>query len=157
MSDCANMVDKTFTEKSAGGLQSMVINFADAFNAKTEYFYFNNVALKITPDSIRTVSYDDINFFIPSGSGQASTTMPIMTPLADIVGITRQTAVLAFQFGDGFTNAIIPTHGTLCASLGIAGIPFNKWFKFALPVVAVELLICSAFVIFAAVTGYGPF
>ena len=66
MSDCANMVDKTFTEKSAGGLQSMVINFADAFNAKTEYFYFNNVALKITPDSIRTVSYDDINFFIPS-------------------------------------------------------------------------------------------
>ena len=66
MSDCANMVDKTFTEKSAGGLQSMVINFADAFDAKTEYFYFNNVALKITPDSIRTVSYDDINFFIPS-------------------------------------------------------------------------------------------
>lgn len=76
-----------------------------------------------------------INFFIPSGSGQASTTMPIMTPLADIIGLTRQTAVLAFQFGDGFTNAIIPTHGTLCASLGVAGIPFNKWFKFALPVV----------------------
>lgn len=98
-----------------------------------------------------------INFFIPSGSGQASTTMPIMTPLADIVGISRQTAVLAFQFGDGFTNAIIPTHGTLCASLGVAGIPFNKWFKFALPVVAVELLICSAFVIFAAVTNCGPF
>lgn len=66
MSDCANMIDKTFTEKSAGGLQSMVINFADAFDAKTEYFYFNNVALKITPDTIRTVSYDDINFFIPS-------------------------------------------------------------------------------------------
>lgn len=66
MSDCANMIDKTFTEKSAGGLQSMVINFADAFDAKTDYFYFNNVALKITPDSIRTVSYDDINFFIPS-------------------------------------------------------------------------------------------
>ena len=66
MSDCANMIDKTFNEKSAGGLQSMVINFADAFDAKTEYFYFNNVALKITPDCIRTVSYDDINFFIPS-------------------------------------------------------------------------------------------
>ena len=98
-----------------------------------------------------------INFFIPSGSGQASTTMPIMTPLSDIVGLTRQTAVLAFQFGDGFTNAIIPTHGTLCASLGVAGIPFNKWFKFALPVVAVELVICVVFIAFAAVTGYGPF
>lgn len=65
-SDCANLIDKTFTEKSAGGLQSMVIKFADAFDAKTEYFYFRNVALKITPDSISTVSYDKINFFIPA-------------------------------------------------------------------------------------------
>lgn len=98
-----------------------------------------------------------INLFIPSGSGQASTTMPIMTPLADIIGISRQTAVLAFQFGDGFTNAIIPTHGTLCASLGVAGIPFNKWFKFALPVVAVELAICAVFMMIAVFTNYGPF
>ena len=98
-----------------------------------------------------------INFFIPSGSGQASTTMPIMVPLADIVGISRQTAVLAFQFGDGFTNAIIPTHGTLCACLGVAGIPFNKWFKFALPIVAVELVICVCFMVIATVIGYGPF
>lgn len=66
MSDCANMVDKTFTEKSAGGLQSMVIKFSDAFDAKTEYFYFRNVALKITPDTITPVSYDKINFFIPA-------------------------------------------------------------------------------------------
>ena len=66
MSDCANLIDKTFTEKSAGGLQSMVIKFAEAFDSKTEYFYFRNVALKITPDSIRTVSYNDINFFIPA-------------------------------------------------------------------------------------------
>ena len=98
-----------------------------------------------------------INFFIPSGSGQASTTMPIMTPLADIIGLTRQTAVLAFHFGDGFTNAIIPTHGTLCASLGIAGIPFNKWFKFALPVVAVELVICAVFMVIATMINYGPY
>ena len=83
--------------------------------------------------------------------------MPIMTPLADIIGLSRQTAVLAFQFGDGFTNAIIPTHGTLCASLGMAGIPFNKWFKFALPVVAVELVICAMFMVIATVTNYGPF
>ena len=66
MSDCANLIDKTFTEKSAGGLQSMVIKFADAFDAKTEYFYFRNVALKITPDMITPVSYDKINFFIPA-------------------------------------------------------------------------------------------
>lgn len=66
MSDCANMVDKTFSERSAGGLHSMVIDFADAFDAKTEYFYFHNVALKITPDAVIPVSYDNINFFIPA-------------------------------------------------------------------------------------------
>ena len=66
MSDTANLMDKNFTEKSAGGLQSMVIKFSDAFDAKTEYFYFRNVAVKITPDSISTVSYDNINFFIPA-------------------------------------------------------------------------------------------
>lgn len=66
MSDCANMVDKTFSEKSAGGLLSMVIDFADALNAKTEYFYFRNMALKITPDAIIPVNYDNINFFIPA-------------------------------------------------------------------------------------------
>lgn len=66
MSDCANLIDKTFTEKSAGGLQSMIIKFAEAFDNKTEYFYFRNIALKITPDSISTVSYNDINFFIPA-------------------------------------------------------------------------------------------
>ena len=66
MSDCANMADKTFSEKSAGGLLSMVIDFADAFDARTEYFYFRNVALKITPDAIIPVNYDNINFFIPA-------------------------------------------------------------------------------------------
>lgn len=66
MSDCANLIDKTFTEKSAGGLQSMVIKFSDAFSADTEYFYFRNVALKITPDSIAPVPYERINFFIPA-------------------------------------------------------------------------------------------
>ncbi len=66
MSDCANLIDKNFSEKSAGGLQSMVIDFAESFDAHTEYFYFHNVALKITPEAITPVSYDKINFFIPS-------------------------------------------------------------------------------------------
>ena len=58
-----------------------------------------------------------LNLFIPSGSGQAYVTMPIMAPLADLVGLTRQMAVLAFQFGDGFSNMVIPTSGILMASL----------------------------------------
>ena len=65
MSDSANLVDKTFTKDSAGGLQPMVIDFTDGFNVTNEYFFFNNVALRITPTSITTVDYDKITFFVP--------------------------------------------------------------------------------------------
>jgi uncharacterized ion transporter superfamily protein YfcC len=71
-----------------------------------------------------------MNFFIPSASGQALVSMPLMTPLSDLLGITRQTAVLAFILGDGFSNTIIPTNGVLMAILGIAGVPYEKWVKF---------------------------
>ena len=60
------------------------------------------------------------NFFVVSGSGQAALTMPIMAPLADIVGVSRQTAVLAFQLGDAFTNFIVPTSGCLLGALAAA-------------------------------------
>lgn len=74
-----------------------------------------------------------VNFFIPSGSGQAALTMPLLAPLSDVLGITRQTAVLAYQFGDGITNFIIPTSGVTMGVLSIAKIPYNKWLKFMLP------------------------
>ncbi|MBT8402078.1 MAG: AbgT family transporter [Rhodothermia bacterium] len=73
------------------------------------------------------------NVFIPSGSGQAYVTMPIMAPLADLVGVTRQTAVLAFQFGDGFTNILVPTNPVLIGILTMAGIPYDRWLRFVLP------------------------
>lgn len=66
MSDCANLIDKNFSEKSAGGLQGMVIDFTESFDAHTEYFFFRNVALKITPEAITPVSYERLNFFIPA-------------------------------------------------------------------------------------------
>ena len=74
-----------------------------------------------------------INFFVPSGSGQAALTMPLMAPLADLVGVSRQTAVLAFQMGDGFTNMIIPTSAVLMGLLTLAGIPWTKWARWVLP------------------------
>lgn len=74
-----------------------------------------------------------INFVIPSGSGQALVTMPIMAPLADIIGVTRQTAVLAFQLGDGFAHIIYPTSGYFMAALAIAGVSWQKWVRFFLP------------------------
>ena len=74
-----------------------------------------------------------INFFVPSGSGQAALTMPLMAPLSDLVGVSRQTAVLAFQMGDGFTNMIIPTSAVLMGLLTLAGIPWTKWARWVLP------------------------
>lgn len=70
-----------------------------------------------------------INFFVPSGSGQAALTMPVMTPLADLLQIPRQSAVLAYQLGDGLCNFIIPTSGVTMGVLGIAGIPFSIWLR----------------------------
>jgi uncharacterized ion transporter superfamily protein YfcC len=82
-----------------------------------------------------------INFFVPSGSGQAALTIPLMAPLSDILGISRQTAVLAYQFGDGITNMIIPTSAVLMGVLQIAKIPYDKWFKFILPLVVILSII----------------
>lgn len=73
------------------------------------------------------------NLFIPSGSGQAYVTMPIMAPLADLCGVTRQTAVLAYQVGDGFMNMIVPTNALLMGMLALGRIPFGRWIKFILP------------------------
>jgi uncharacterized ion transporter superfamily protein YfcC len=74
-----------------------------------------------------------LNFLIPSGSGQAAVTMPLMAPLADVLGLTRQTAVFAFTCGDGFSNTVIPTSGILMAMLGLAKIPFDRWLRFMFP------------------------
>jgi uncharacterized ion transporter superfamily protein YfcC len=75
-----------------------------------------------------------INFFVHSASGQAMLTMPVMAPLADVIGVTRQTAVLAFQFGEGWINPILPTSGVTMGVLGLAGISWEKWFKWMLPI-----------------------
>jgi uncharacterized ion transporter superfamily protein YfcC len=80
------------------------------------------------------------NLFICSGSGQAYVTMPIMAPLADLIGVSRQTAVLAFQFGDGFSNVIVPTSPVLMGILAMAGIPYQRWLRFIAPFMALVLV-----------------
>lgn len=87
-----------------------------------------------------------LNLFIPSGSGQAFVTMPLMAPLGDLVGVPRQVAVLAFLFGDGFANMIVPTNAVLMGILGMAGIPFDRWIRFCFPLV-LKLLAAGAVVI----------
>ena len=95
-----------------------------------------------------------INFFISSGSGQAALTMPIMAPLGELVGITPQTSILIFQFGDGFSNAMFPTSGVLMACLGAAGIPWSKWIKWILPLQLIFAAIALIFITIAITIGW---
>lgn len=95
-----------------------------------------------------------LNFFIPSGSGQAAVTMPLMAPLADVLGVTRQTAVMAFTSGDGFSNTIVPTSGVLMAMLSLAKIPYGRWLKFVFPLFLLLMLIAGIFLAIAVKTGY---
>lgn len=98
-----------------------------------------------------------INFFIPSGSGQAATVMPIMTPLADVVGITRQTAVLAFQYGDAFSNQIIPTSGSLLGMLAISKVPYDRWVKYNWKLVVYWSIAGAVLLFIASTIKLGPF
>jgi uncharacterized ion transporter superfamily protein YfcC len=97
-----------------------------------------------------------MNLFIGSASAKAFLTMPIIVPLADLVGITRQTAVQAFVFGDGFSNLLYPTNAVLLISLGIAGVSFVKWFKFVWKIQAVIFLVSLIYLFIAVKIGYGP-
>ena len=95
-----------------------------------------------------------INFFVTSGSGQAAVTMPIFTPVADLVGMTRQTAVLAFNFGDGFCNFILPHAAATMGFVGMANIPFTKWFRYAIVLFGLWCIVGSALLMIASQIGY---
>jgi uncharacterized ion transporter superfamily protein YfcC len=94
------------------------------------------------------------NFFVPSGSGQAYVTMPIMAPLSDLVGVTRQTSVLAYQMGDGFTNMIVPTNALLMGMLGLARLPFERWLKFVVPLMIKLYVVAAVALVIAVRIGY---
>ena len=100
------------------------------------------------------VVQDLFNFLVPSGSGQAAITMPFMAPLADILGVTRQTAVLAFQLGDAFTNVVAPTSGEIMAALAICHVPYSKWFKFIGPLWAIWCVLAIILLVIAVMIGY---
>lgn len=92
-----------------------------------------------------------INFFVHSGTGQAALTMPLMAPLADLVGITRQTAVLAFQFGE-LTTAIIPTSGITVGVLALSRLPYATWLRWMLPLQALYLVMALVLLAVPALT-----
>ena len=144
---------------------SMMIGFAYVISVllskgnvmDTVVYGFSNmlgVFPKIIQAPIMLIMHIIINFFVTSGSGQAAVTMPIFIPVADIVGISRQTAVLAFNFGDGFCNNILPHAAATMGFVGIAGIPFSKWFKFSLKLFLYWVVVGAILLMIAQSIGY---
>ena len=161
--------DKTATEFSigAGSLTSvaLLIGVARAIQVVLDeggvvdtMVYGISVPLQDLPSTLSAVGMffvqSILNFFIPSGSGQAYVTMPIMAPLSDIVGVSRQTAVLAFQFGDGFSNILIPTQYVLIGILAMAGIPYDRWLRFIMPFMIKVAIVASLALVVAVLIGY---
>jgi len=92
---------------------------------------------KVGSVSVMYLIQNFLNIFIPSGSSKAALTMPMMSQFSDLIGISRQATVVAFQLGDGITNMITPVSGVLIGVLGVARIPYEKWFKWVLPLILI--------------------
>lgn len=101
-----------------------------------------------------TMVQSAMNFLIPSGSGQALATLPVLVPVGDMLGLTRQTTILAFQVGDGITNLINPALGGLIAMLGMCRVPFDRWLRFVLPLTAALILMVMLGVVVSVMVGY---
>jgi uncharacterized ion transporter superfamily protein YfcC len=97
------------------------------------------------------------NFFIGGAASKAFLVIPLLAPLAELIGLTRQSIVLAFCFGDGFSNMLYPTNAVLLITLGIIGIPYITWFRWTWKIQAFTAVLCLGFLFIAHATGYGPF
>lgn len=114
--------------------------------------------VNVMPGSIKAVGMficqSLINCVIVSGTGQAAVTMPLMVPVSDLVGISRQTAVLAFQLGDGFSNSVLPMSSSLMGYLAVSKIPYSKWLKFMMPLFLIWTALGCLFMLGALIIGY---
>lgn len=98
-----------------------------------------------------------LSFLVPSASGQAALSLPILAPLGDLVGVTRQTSVLAYQFGDGFSNVLTPTQGYFMAGLALINVPWTAWARFMLPLFLLWCATGLGFLLLAHAIRLGPF
>lgn len=98
-----------------------------------------------------------LNLFVGSASAKAFLTLPVLIPLSDLMNITRQTTVLAFTLGDGFTNLIYPTNAVLLIALGITGVSYSKWFKFIWKIELLMIFMSLFYLFIASKINYGPF
>ena len=153
MSNTANQITKLFLEgvkdiMSAAlvvGLAGGIIVILEDGKVIDTILYGMSKSMEglgqIATVSIMYLIQNVINVVIPSGSAKAALTMPIMAPFSDLIGLSRQSTVMAFQFGDGFTNMITPTSGVLIGVLGVAKIPYEKWVKWITPFMIVLIIL----------------
>lgn len=128
----------------------------------TDTLIFHSTAIlhnikPIVGSPLMYVFHTAVNFFLSSATGQASVTMPIIKNIADLSGITRQTAVLAFQFGDGLSNLVFPTSGYMMACLAISHVKWREWIKVMLPLFMILSFEAILILMFSTVIHYGPF
>lgn len=138
----------------AGTIRTVLV---DGMIIDTIVYHMSN-SLMALPDAIKIIGMfivqSIINLPINSGTGQAAATMPIMVPVGDLVGLSRQSIVLAFHLGDGLTNAIYPTSSTMLAFLAASKIPYSKWFRYIYKLVLILSLVSMIFLFIATVIGY---
>lgn len=143
-----------------GVARGVSVVMSDAMITDTIVHFFANILNNI-PGALVAVGMFIVvmimEFLMPSGSGKAVILFPILAPLSDVVGVTRQTTVLAYQFGDGFSNIIYPTSGYFMAGIANAGVPWRKWVSFFMPLFIIWTIESAVFVFIAQIIKYGPF
>jgi uncharacterized ion transporter superfamily protein YfcC len=151
---CKSMVFSAMLVGFAGAI-SVVLTAGGVIHSVVYYLCIPLVAL---PKGIAACGMFLVNaifnILIPSGSGQCYVTVPLMAPMADVLGFSRQTAIAAFQYGDGYMNALQPTTSLLMGCLGIAGVPYAKWFKFSLPLYLILTVTSFIALIFMVAIGW---
>lgn len=165
-------LNKIFSEFSKGAkdmaVPCLIIGFAmaitgilDSAQILDSIVYYLSLPLQSLPTVVSAggmvIVQTLINFFVNSGSTQAAITMPIMSPLADVLGVNQQVAVLAFQLGDGLSNMLWVTCGTLMIGLGISKINYLSWVKFIIKIFLIMIAIAVLATMFAQVINLGPF
>jgi uncharacterized ion transporter superfamily protein YfcC len=165
----ANRTAERFVEGAAAiaggalvvGLARGVLVIFEASSVTDTILYGMASAVRNLPADISIMGIYGIqvllNFLVPSGSGQAALSIPILAPLADLVGVTRQTTVLAYQFGDGFTNVFTPTQGYFMAGLALIKVPWEKWVKFIWPLQCIWIATGLVFLLISHWIHWGPF
>ena len=117
-----------------------------------------SIAVNALPAAVQSIGFflaqTGVSFVITSGSGMAAVTIPLMAPVADLIGLSRQALVLAYQMGDGFSNLMLPTTSSLLGALAVSKIPYARWVKFMFPLILIWTALGAVMMVLAVAVGY---